>query len=1008
MNFDPAFRAFPLVTVGLVFFGLHASSAAEPSVDPVLRIEAGTHTDIIKRIATDVTGRLVLTVSDDKTARLWSMGSNNGGASMNPVMNAGCTLLRVFRPPIGAGFEGRLYCGALSPDGALAAVGGWTGYEWDRKYTVYVFDTATGNLLNRLETVPSSIFDVSFSSSGRWLAGGIGVGGIRVWELPSGRLVGEDSEYDDLCLGLDWHQDERLASTCLDGTIRLYEFDSEIGPGDGIDKKPVQLSPVARRVVPREKAPYSIRFSPDQDGKSLALGFHDSSKIEVIDGKTLDLQFFPETSGFGVEGLPAVDWSFDGSVLAAAGRQIDLKGTSPICFWSQAGRGSFQQSHKSGNGFPDLRRLPSGGFVFAAADPSWGFLSSDGEILTLKESPVADHLGAQTDARLSADATAVMFAFSKDGQSLSRFSIKERQLTAAVDPELQVGFRPPRTMGLPITGWKIDGNPKLDGVPLGLSSHERSRSLVVSSDNSFFILGTEWRLRCYDAKGGARWKGDSPGAVISVNLSSDNRVVVAAYGDGTIRWHRCDTGEELLAFFPHADRKRWVLWTPQGYYDCSTGAEELIGWHVNRGKDEAADFFPAAKFREQFYRPDVIDRVLETLEVSLAVKAADEAAGRKATEVNVAEVVARMQPPIVELAVGGGAGEAEIDGETFLLRYRVRTASAEPVTRLRVLIDGRPVTVTVPVPPDSSTEETASVPVPQRDCILSLIAENRFAVSEPAAIRLTRAATPTPAPVETIPDTLKPKLYLLAVGVNDYEKNEHLSDLNYAAKDATDFSAAFQGQEGGLYQKVEGRVLTDAGATAGDVLDGLDWIRKETTAKDVAVVFFAGHGENDEELRYYFCPSDYDPDRRLRTGVAMEEIQKTLASIPGKVLFFIDTCHAGNALGKLFASRGSGGGPDINRLVNELSSAENGAIVFASSTGRQESVESDEWQNGAFTKAIVEGLGGQADLLKNGKITVATLESWVAERVKELSGGIQTPTVAKPQTVPDFPIAVKR
>ena len=49
---------------------------------------------------------------------------------------------------------------------------------------------------------------------------------------------------------------------------------------------------------------------------------------------------------------------------------------------------------------------------------------------------------------------------------------------------------------------------------------------------------------------------------------------------------------------------------PEGYYDCSLGAEDLIGWHVNRGKNEAADFFPAAKFREQFYRPAVIQQVL--------------------------------------------------------------------------------------------------------------------------------------------------------------------------------------------------------------------------------------------------------------------------------------------------------------------------------------------------------------------------------------------------------------
>ena len=32
-----------------------------------------------------------------------------------------------------------------------------------------------------------------------------------------------------------------------------------------------------------------------------------------------------------------------------------------------------------------------------------------------------------------------------------------------------------------------------------------------------------------------------------MNASKDGRVVVTAYGDGAIRWHRADDGRELLA-----------------------------------------------------------------------------------------------------------------------------------------------------------------------------------------------------------------------------------------------------------------------------------------------------------------------------------------------------------------------------------------------------------------------------------------------------------------------------
>ena len=53
----------------------------------------------------------------------------------------------------------------------------------------------------------------------------------------------------------------------------------------------------------------------------------------------------------------------------------------------------------------------------------------------------------------------------------------------------------------------------------------------------------------------------------------------------------------MLAFFVDVEKKRWILWTPNGYYDAAPGAEDLIGWHVNRGPDKAADFFPLSRFR---------------------------------------------------------------------------------------------------------------------------------------------------------------------------------------------------------------------------------------------------------------------------------------------------------------------------------------------------------------------------------------------------------------------------
>jgi uncharacterized caspase-like protein len=97
---------------------------------------------------------------------------------------------------------------------------------------------------------------------------------------------------------------------------------------------------------------------------------------------------------------------------------------------------------------------------------------------------------------------------------------------------------------------------------------------------------------------------------------------------------------------------------------------------------------------------------------------------------------------------------------------------------------------------------------------------------------------------------------------------------------------------------------------------------------------------------------------------------------------------------------------DVNGVVMDLTSAENGVVVFASSTGKQYSLENPSWHNGAFTKALVEGLSGKADLFNNNRITINTLDAYIANRVKELTHNKQTPTTSKPATIQDFPIAV--
>ncbi len=356
--------------------------------------------------------------------------------------------------------------------------------------------------------------------------------------------------------------------------------------------------------------------------------------------------------------------------------------------------------------------------------------------------------------------TADQLAFTPFGKEAMQFSVADRTLTG-FETLSGLNSYTDNKSGVTVSDWKNTYSPKINGTKLSfLRQNERCRSTDISPDGNKIILGANWNIYCADTKGNKLWKAPVQGSAWAVNISGNGKIVVAAQNGGVINWYSMSNGELLLTLFAHPDNKRWVLYTPSGYYDASSGAEELIGWHLNNGAENEAYFFPASKFRNKYYRPDIIDNILITLDEDEAVRIANLASNRKENNTEIVD----MLPPVVSII--SPTYNQEITSETITIEYIAKSPKGEPIINVKFMIDGRPLeTQRGFVKKGTTNNSTKTITIPKKDVLIQVLAENQHGWSEAAEVRIKWKG-------QKQSDLLKPTLYVLAIGVSDYENND--------------------------------------------------------------------------------------------------------------------------------------------------------------------------------------------------------------------------------------------